>query len=170
LSEIPFPERRTINILVAYWRLWHSKSPDRVTPTPTVFELIAGCSVGNAFFIQVYRDLRSGSSGKYANYTELDFKKFLEAEYRQPLQISEEDQDLCFAEVPIEIGPKHKKYENICWRCYSHISSDELKRCLECGWYICGNCGSCKRDCNRIYTPFVNNAADGPFLPDFPDE
>jgi len=170
LSEIPFAEERTINILVAYWRLWHTKSPDLVTPAPSIVELIAGCKVGNVFFMQVYRDLRSGSSGKYANFTQLDFEKFLEAEYRRPVQFSEENQALWLAEEAVELGPKRKKYENVCWRCHSHISSDELKRCSDCGWYICGNCGSCKQDCTRIYTPFVHNGADDVFLPDFPDE
>lgn len=170
MSDIPFAEDRTINILSAYWRLWHDKSPDLVTPAPSIVELISGCKVGKVFFMQVYHDLRSGSSGKYANFTQLDFENFLVTEYRRPVQFSEEDQALYLPDEPVELGPKREPYRNVCWRCGSHISSVTLSRCSNCRWFICGDCGSCKRGCTRTYTPFVINGADGPFLPDFPDD
>ena len=193
MSQVPVDEKRVINALVVCWGLWHNKSFDQIIPAPSIVELIVRCRVGNVFFMKVYRDLRLGSSGKYANYTELDFKRFLQTEYRRPVQVSQENPALWLAEAQedynrrtraesdwleveptwaqsVQLGPKRKKYENVCWRCHSHISSDELKRCSDCGWYICGNCGSCKQDCTRIYTPFVHNGADDVFLPDFPDE
>ena len=39
------------------------------------------------------------------------------------------------------------KYENHCWLCRGHISSETHERCEECGWYICA-CGACSDDCS----------------------
>lgn len=34
-------------------------------------------------------------------------------------------------------------YENHCWKCKEHISSDTNAKCLSCERYICISCGSC---------------------------
>jgi hypothetical protein len=71
---------------------------------------------------------------------------------------------------PVELGRKRAKYENVCWYCLDSISSTIQTRCSVCGWYICSNCGSCKRDCNKTYMSVVHDEAVDPFLPDFPDD
>lgn len=35
------------------------------------------------------------------------------------------------------------EYESHCWKCRSHVSSQELPRCLRCGWYRRRTCGAC---------------------------
>ena len=41
-------------------------------------------------------------------------------------------------------------YQNHCWRCNASIDSRKNKRCSQCGWYICNNCGACESDCPRM--------------------
>lgn len=48
-------------------------------------------------------------------------------------------------------------YKNHCWKCGASINSNNNRRCSECGWYICNNCGACEYDCPR-YTSASNNS------------
>ena len=53
--------------------------------------------------------------------------------------------------VPVDGGrirSGRSAYENRCWRCHTPISSLKHSRCPACGWYRCGECGACAKDCH----------------------
>lgn len=39
-----------------------------------------------------------------------------------------------------------KPYQNKCWKCQDSIDSNYCERCDICGWYICNNCNSCRKE------------------------
>ena len=46
-----------------------------------------------------------------------------------------------------------RQYVNRCWSCKSPIDSSIHSRCTICGWYHCGNCGACARECSGRRKP-----------------
>ena len=52
-------------------------------------------------------------------------------------------------ELPKQYIKPQPLYINHCWRCKGMINSIVDKQCPDCGWYICRQCGSCKRICIR---------------------
>jgi hypothetical protein len=46
-----------------------------------------------------------------------------------------------------------RPYVNRCWSCKSSIDSSVHSRCTVCGWYHCGKCGACARECSGREEP-----------------
>jgi hypothetical protein len=198
LDKIPFEEQRVIDELVKLWQT-HSVPRDlamHIDKLPSTW----GRHIVRNFFRQVYEDLRTDKRSSYAafsasvsiirdgrpmktdkrsNYAAFsasEFKRLLETEYSQWVQIHAEPQAWAKADAEAKeredlaphIGIRHP-YENVCWRCDSPISSTIHVRCKVCGWYICRKCGSCSPVCNKTYNPVKDEAVDL-FPPDYPDD
>lgn len=72
--------------------------------------------------------VKNGEHASYKLYGQKIFKR------NQVVKISDKDYD--------------KSYENHCWNCKEHISSDSDEYCSKCGMYHCSNCGVCLCDKN----------------------
>lgn len=188
MDNIPSLDQCVIDELV---ELWHTGQlpPDLAAHITKMFGAW-GASQGAKFLWQVYKDLKVGERTKYTASSPSEFQRFLAAEYRRSSQtyaMSQEESRpyvSTFVEVakapiwaePVELRPKSKKYEKPyekpCWNCGSHISSAAAnqKRCRECGWFICSECGSCKPHCIMTPVSVVHDEAVDLYLPDFPDE
>jgi len=85
LDKIPFEERRVIDELVQFWQTGYEPHDlvihiDRICGS-------WGSGIGTSFFRQVYKELRTGERSKYAAFSAIEFKQFLEAEYSQQARI-----------------------------------------------------------------------------------
>jgi len=90
LNEIPFEERRVIDELVKL-RQTRYEPRDLLTHLDRLSGSW-GSGVCASFFRQVYEDLRTDRRSKYAAFSSLEFKRFLEVEYSQHAQRHAEHQ------------------------------------------------------------------------------
>jgi hypothetical protein len=187
LDNIPLEDQLVIDELVDFWQT-HSEPLNLFEHARSTIR--HRCNSLTFFLLTVRDDLRTDKCSKYPASSGSEFRQFLESEYCRLYQPCKERQQAeaqartekekkvradidAAARViviattptePVELGPKRKRYENICWRCHTPVTSDNNKRCRDCGWFICSYCESCKKDCPR------NDEAAYPFLPDFPDD
>jgi hypothetical protein len=96
LDKIPLEEQRVIDGLVGLWQT-HYEPRNLITHLDRLSGSW-GSGIGASFFRQVYEDLRTNKRGKYTASSASEFKRFLEAEYRQLAKPHTERQAQAIAE------------------------------------------------------------------------